>query len=92
MQIVVGPNPITVTALGRMLATNSNHLSHTLKLVNAIDGTDVPGGSVSVLMNGSGTVGQYQYMALRGSARPGGLGSGGYLLRSEPGVDQGPNG
>ena len=65
MQIVVGANPITVTALGRMLVTNSNHLSHTLKLVNASDGSEVLGGSVSLVMNGSaGTVGQYQYMAL----------------------------
>jgi hypothetical protein len=62
MQIVVGANALTVTALGRMVA-GGNSGTHLVKLVNASDGTDVPGGSVSVSMSG-GTVGQFQYANL----------------------------
>ena len=62
MQIVVGPNPITVTALGRIVA-GGNGNSHAVKLVNGNDGTDVPGGAVSVSTSG-GTVGQFQYANL----------------------------
>jgi len=62
MQIAVGSDPLTVTALGRMM-TSGNSGTHSLKLVNAVDGTDVAGGSVSVAMGG-GTVGQFQYGAL----------------------------
>ena len=66
MQIVVGSSPITVTTLGRMMA-GGNSATHIVKLVKASDGTDVPGGSVSISMNG-GAVGQYQYAALSSPA------------------------
>jgi hypothetical protein len=62
MQIVVGASPITVTALGRMMA-NGNTDTHLVKLVYAGDGTDVPGGAVSISMAGA-TVGQFQYSSL----------------------------
>ncbi len=62
MQIVVGANPITVTALGRMMA-EGNRGTHTLKLVNASNGTDVAGGSVTVGMSG-GAVGRFWYGSL----------------------------
>jgi hypothetical protein len=62
MQIVVGPNPITATALGRMMVSG-NTGTHTVKLVKASDGSDVPGGSVSISMSG-GTAGQYRYANL----------------------------
>ena len=62
MQIVVGSSPVTVTALGRMMA-GGNTGTHTVKLVKASDGTDVPGGTVSISMTG-GTAGQYRYANL----------------------------
>ena len=62
MQIRVGADPITVTALGRIVAPGNTY-SHLLKLVNASDGSDVPGGSVSV-ETASGTAGQFQYADL----------------------------
>ena len=61
MKIVVGANPVTVSALGRIMA-NGNSGTHTVKLVNGSTGKDVPGGSVSLSMNG--TVGQFQYASL----------------------------
>jgi hypothetical protein len=62
MQVVVSSNPIILTALGRMMASGNNG-THTVKLVKVSDGTDVPGGSVSIAMGGS-TVGQFQYASL----------------------------
>ena len=62
MQVVVGTNPITVTALGRMMVS-SNTSTHTVKLVKASDGSDVTGGSVTISMSG-GTAGQYRYATL----------------------------
>jgi hypothetical protein len=62
MRIVVGPNAINVTSLGRIMASG-NSATHTLKLVKASDGTDVPGGSVFISMGG-GSVGQFQYANL----------------------------
>ncbi|MGA2247310.1 MAG: LamG domain-containing protein [Verrucomicrobiota bacterium] len=62
MEIVVGTNPISVVALGRCLAAGNSGM-HELKLVNAVDGTDVAGGSTTIAMGG-GTVGQFQYAAL----------------------------
>ncbi len=62
MQITVGPQPITVTALGRaFLAGNSG--SHTVKLVRAGDGADVSGGAAEVVMS-PGQTGQFKYAAL----------------------------
>src|SRR6476659_3732969 len=62
MQVVVGANPITVTALGRMMVSG-NTGTHTVKLVKASDGSDVTGGSVMISMIG-GTAGQYRYATL----------------------------
>jgi hypothetical protein len=62
MKLTVGATPVTVTALGRIFLTG-NIGTHTVKLVRASDGTDVPGGSVSVAMTG-GTAGQFQYVLL----------------------------
>ena len=62
MRIVVGTNPIAVTALGRMMASD-NSGEHLAKLVQAADGTDVPGGSVLIATRG-GAAGRFQYAAL----------------------------
>jgi hypothetical protein len=62
MQIVVGSSPITVTALGRMMA-GGNTGTHTVKLVKTSDGTDVAGGTVSIAMSG-GTAGHFRYANL----------------------------
>ena len=62
MKVVVGSEPITVTALGRMMLAG-NHGTHPLKLVRMSDGSDVAGGSASVTMTG-GTVGQFRYASL----------------------------
>ncbi len=62
VQIVVGPSPLTITELGRIVAPG-NVGSHTLKLVSARDGSDVPGGSV-VVAPGGGTPGQFRYGVL----------------------------
>jgi hypothetical protein len=62
MKFVAGSGPITVTQLGRMM-TSGNSGTHTVKLVNASDGTDVPGGAVSLALSG-GTVGQFTYASL----------------------------
>ena len=49
MQLQVGASPVTVTALGRVyIAGNTG--THTLKLVDAATGDDVPNTSVSVIM------------------------------------------
>ena len=62
MKFRVGGIPLTVTALGRIcVAGNSG--THLLKLVNAANGIDVAGGSVSVAMAG-GTAGQFMYATL----------------------------
>jgi len=65
MQIVVGANPISVSALGRSMISG-NQGTHLLKLVSAADGTDVPGGTASITMSG-GTNGQFQYAMLTNS-------------------------
>jgi hypothetical protein len=62
MKIVVGATPLMVTSLGR-ITVGGNNGTHTVKLVNASDGTDVPGGAASVAMSG-GTAGQFQYTIL----------------------------
>src|SRR5947208_2361239 len=62
MQIFGGATPITVTALGR-LAAPGNGANHLVKLVDASDGTDVAGGSVSVSFSGA-TAGQFRYANL----------------------------
>jgi hypothetical protein len=62
MQILVGSNSLSVQQLGRMMAPG-NSGTHTLKLVRASDGQDVPGGSISIPMTG-GTIGQFKYVPL----------------------------
>jgi hypothetical protein len=61
MQFTVGPDALSVSALGRIFITG-NSGTHTVKLVQA-DGTDVPGGSVSVSMTG-GVADQFKYVSL----------------------------
>ncbi len=51
MQMVTSSKPITVTALGRLMCAG-NSGTHVVKLVKAADGTDVPGGAVTVKMSG----------------------------------------
>jgi hypothetical protein len=62
MRIGVGASPITVTALGRIFVAG-NSGTHIVKLVSAANGTDVPGGSVSLSMSG-GVPGQFKYANL----------------------------
>lgn len=57
--ITVDVSPITITALGRMFAPG-NSGPHTVKIVNAATGVDVPGASVSISMSG-GTAGSFIY-------------------------------
>jgi len=62
MKFTVGANALSVSALGRIFITG-NSGTHTVKLVQATTGTDVPGGSVSVSMVG-GVSGQFKYVSL----------------------------
>jgi hypothetical protein len=62
MKFTVGSNALSVSALGRIFVTG-NSGTHTVKLVQASNGADVPGGSVSVSMVG-GVSGQFKYVAL----------------------------
>jgi hypothetical protein len=62
MNITVGAAPITVTALGRMVA-GSNGGSHVVKIVQASTGTDVAGASVAVNV-ATGTPGTFAYATL----------------------------
>jgi len=58
----VGSAPLTVSDLGRwVVAGNSG--THTVKLVKQVDGTDVPGGSVTVDTS-SAPAGAFNYVAL----------------------------
>ena len=62
MKLTVGATPLTVTALGRIFLTG-NTGTHTVKLVQASNGVDVAGGSVSIAMAG-GSAGQFRYVSL----------------------------
>ena len=62
MKLTVGPSPIVVSALGRIFIAG-NGGTHAVKLVNASNGADVPGGGVSIAMAG-GTAGQFTYASL----------------------------
>src|SRR5712691_1939650 len=62
MKFTVGASNLSVSALGRIFITG-NSGTHTVKLVQAVTGTDVPGGSISVSMVG-GVAGQFKYTAL----------------------------
>jgi hypothetical protein len=65
MQFTVGASALNVNALGRIFITG-NSGTHTVKLVQASTGTDVPGGSVSLSMVG-GVPGQFKYASLANS-------------------------
>jgi hypothetical protein len=60
MKITVGPQPVTVYALGRIFISG-NTGTHTVKLVRASDSVDLA--SVSLPMSG-GTAGQFKYLNL----------------------------
>ncbi len=59
MKIVVGGSSITVSQLGRLVASGNNG-SHAMKLVRASDGADVPGSTTTVALSG-GIPGQFRY-------------------------------
>lgn len=60
MQFSVGPQALSVSALGR-LTLSGNTQPHTVKLVDAESGQDIPGGGVSVT---SGAPGLFGYASL----------------------------
>jgi hypothetical protein len=62
MRFTVGGTPLSINALGRMVAPG-NSRTHQLKLVRASDGKDVPGSTVSVSLAGA-TAGQFKYASL----------------------------
>jgi len=62
MTVTVGSQPLLVTSLGR-IAAPGNVNAHTVKLVTAATGIDVPGGSASVSTAGA-TTGTFVYTAL----------------------------
>jgi hypothetical protein len=62
MRFSVGASPVSATHLGRIFV-GGNSGTHTVKLVRAADGVDVPGGSVSLNMVG-GSPGQFKYVPL----------------------------
>jgi hypothetical protein len=62
MKFTVGASSLVVNSLGR-LSVAGNNGTHTVKLVRASDGTDVPGGSAAVSMAG-GTAGLFSYAPL----------------------------
>ena len=64
MQITVGPNPLIVGSLGRMVAPG-NSGSHAMKIVDANTGLDLPGATVSVKTTGT-TAGMFAYSLLPG--------------------------
>src|SRR5215831_2759897 len=62
MKLTVGAEALSVMELGRIFVSG-NTGTHTLKLVKASDGTDIPGSSISLAMTG-GTAGQFKYVTL----------------------------
>jgi alpha-tubulin suppressor-like RCC1 family protein len=64
MVFTVGSTPLNVTSLGRVCAAG-NSATHTVKMVLASTGVDVPGGTASVNMAGC-TAGQFVYSAPAG--------------------------
>jgi hypothetical protein len=59
MKITIGAQPITVYSLGRIVVSG-NTGTHTVKIVRASDGTNVPNGFVDISMSG-GTPGEFKY-------------------------------
>jgi uncharacterized Fe-S cluster protein YjdI len=70
MKLTIGANPLTVSSLGRICVAG-NTQNHTVKLVNAGDGSDVTGASVSIGMAGC-TPGQFVYGAVGSITLPAG--------------------
>ncbi len=62
MTITIRSSPVTVTALGRMVAGTST-ATHVVKIVQASNGADVPGASVTVNVAG-GAAGSFVYGTL----------------------------
>jgi hypothetical protein len=62
-KITLGTTPLTVTSLGRIYVAG-NTGTHTVKLVNAGTGNDVPGGSVSINMAAGTASNGFKYIAL----------------------------
>jgi hypothetical protein len=62
MKFTAGPSGMTVSSLGRLFVAG-NSGTHTIKLVRASDGTDVPGASVALSMAG-GSAGLFSYASL----------------------------
>ncbi|MBV8730437.1 MAG: hypothetical protein JO336_11590, partial [Acidobacteriia bacterium] len=62
MQVTVGPSPVTVTAIGRFVASG-NTGSHTVKIVDAATGLDIPGSLAAVNTLGS-PAGTFAYSLL----------------------------
>jgi len=62
MKLIVGPTPVNVSYLGRVCVAG-NSATHTIKVVDAASGSDIPGGSAAVSMNGC-TPGEFVYTAL----------------------------
>lgn len=62
MKITVGASPLTVIALGR-IAVFGNSRTHSVKIINAATGADVPGATVSINA-ASGTPGSFAYSNL----------------------------
>jgi alpha-galactosidase len=68
MKLTVGALPLTVSSLGRICVAG-NSLPHTVKLVNAGNGSDVAGASVAVNMSGC-TPGQFVYSGINSVTLP----------------------
>jgi hypothetical protein len=80
-RFTVGSSPLTVSELGRWIRSG-NTGTHTVKLVDAATGLDVPGGSVSIATSGA-PAGTFRYAPL---AQPVVLPANGayYLVSQEP--------
>ena len=80
MHVTIGASPVSVVSLGRIYVPG-NATTHTLKMVNANTGLDVPGGTVSVNM-AAGVAGSFVYGIFPNSVR---LNAGGsyYILSQE---------
>jgi len=65
MKFTVGSSPLSVTALGRYVISG-NSGTHTMKLVDASNDSDVPNGSVSVALSGA-KAGKFKYGVLANS-------------------------
>jgi uncharacterized OsmC-like protein len=79
MKLTVGVNPLAVSALGRICVAG-NALTHTVKLVNVSDGSDVSGASAPVNMVGC-TPGQFTYATVSPGNLPAGASY--YLVSQE---------